>query len=89
MMDGIADMALNAADRRRPGILNRRTGDPVHPDQIRPPIATDPWQKHVMTIADSSQLIAACSACVWRLSPVAGSVTRYTISQALKLIGLP
>ena len=35
-----------------------------------------------------SQLIAVCSACGLTAAR-GGSVTRYTISQALKLIGLP
>jgi hypothetical protein len=85
MMDGIADLALRYGDRRARAY---ERSEPV----IR--CIQDAITAYRRDSGDRdgrpaiSQLIAACSVC--GLTAVrGGSVTRYTISRALKLIGLP
>lgn len=82
MMDGIADMALRHGDRRARAYERSEPVIRCIQDAITAYRGDRDGRPTI------SQLIAACGACGLTAAR-GGSVTRYTISEALKLIGLP
>ncbi len=84
-MDGIADLALRHGYRRARAYERGELVIRCIQDAITAYRRDSGDHDGRPTI---SQLVAACSACGLTAAR-GGSVTRYTISQALKLIGLP